>query len=125
MLLDTHALLWFIDDNPKLTAEVKDTIESTTIIFVSIISLWEIAIKLSIKKLDLQFELQELPVCLEQLEILVLPVTFADVQRYASLALHHRDPFDRMLIAQAMNHSLAIISADKVFDTYDIERVWT
>ncbi|MEA5522401.1 type II toxin-antitoxin system VapC family toxin [Limnoraphis robusta] len=125
MLLDTHTLLWFLDDNPKLTPEIRDTIETADTVVVSIITLWEIAIKLSIQKLELQLEFQELPSLLEQLNITVLPLIFADLQCYASLPLHHRDPFDRMLIAQAINHSLAIVSSDQAFDHYEIQRVWS
>ncbi len=99
-------------------------IEEADSVVVSIITLWEIAIKLAISKLNLQFEFQELPSFLEQLEIVTLPLTFADAQCYISLPLHHRDPFDRMLIAQAINNSLVIVSQDVAFDDYPIQRIW-
>ncbi len=124
MLLDTHALLWFLDDNPKLPSEVKEIIENADRIVVSIVTLWEIAIKLSIKKLELEFEFQELPVLLEQLEIDILPIAFADLPCYINLPLHHRDPFDRILIAQAVNNCLTILSGDTAFDAYPIQRIW-
>lgn len=125
MLLDTHALLWFLEDSPKLPSEIKERIENGSQVVVSIASIWEIAIKLSINKLKLQFEFRELPAILEELEISILPLSFEDTNIYLSLPLHHRDPFDRILIAQAINHSLSIASADIAFDAYaTIRRLW-
>lgn len=124
MLLDTHTLLWFLEDDPKLPPNIKELIEDSDSIVVSIITLWEIAIKLSINKLILQFEFQELTTFLDELTIQVLPLSFEDIQHYIGLPLHHRDPFDRILIAQAINHSWAIISVDSAFDEYPIRRVW-
>ncbi|MBO1352324.1 MAG: type II toxin-antitoxin system VapC family toxin [Hormoscilla sp. GUM202] len=124
MLLDTHTLLWFLDDSPRLPQKVREQIEDANRLAVSIVTLWEIAIKLSIKKLELQFEFQELRAFLEQLGIEVIPITFADVQCYVTLPLHHRDPFDRLLIAQGMNRSLSLVSAETKFDPYAISRVW-
>ncbi len=124
MLLDTHALLWFLEDDPKLPPSIRSQIEVSDSVFTSIVSLWEIAIKLSINKLALKFEFQDLPNVLDELEIRVLPLTFADAAQYRSLPLHHRDPFDRMLIAQAMTNSRAIASADTAFDAYPIQRMW-
>jgi PIN domain nuclease of toxin-antitoxin system len=124
MLLDTHVLLWFLDDNPKLLPKVKEMIEEGDNIMVSIVTLWEIAIKLSIKKLDVQFEFQELTGFLDQLGIVLLPLCFNDIQCYINLPLHHRDPFDRILISQAINNSLVIVSADTAFDAYLVQRVW-
>ncbi len=125
MLLDTHALLWFLADDPKLSSKSKEIIQNSSDILVSIITLWEIAIKFSIKKLNLQLEFQNLPEFLDELEIRVLMLSFEDINGYISLPLHHRDPFDRILISQAINHSLLIISADTAFDAYPVQRVWT
>lgn len=125
MLLDTHTLLWFLEDSPKLPSGIKERIENGNEVVVSIASLWEIAIKISIDKLKLQFEFQELPTILDELEIRILPLSFGDTNIYLSLPLHHRDPFDRILIAQAMNHSISIASADIAFDAYTtIHRLW-
>lgn len=122
MLLDTHALLWFLEDDSRLPPSIRSLIEDSDSVFASIVSLWEIAIKLSINKLTLKFEFQDLPNFLDELEIRVLPLTFADAAQYLNLPLHHRDPFDRMLIAQAMTNSLAIASADPAFDAYQVQR---
>jgi PIN domain nuclease of toxin-antitoxin system len=125
MLLDTHALLWFLGDDPKLPSGIKEKIEDADEVTVSIISLWEIAIKLSINKLELQFEFRELPIFLEEVDIKVLPLLVEDMSFYLGLPLHHRDPFDRMLIAQAINYSLCIVSADVAFDAYAVQRLWS
>jgi PIN domain nuclease of toxin-antitoxin system len=124
MLLDTHVLLWFLEDDPRLPSSLRSLIEDSDRVFASVVSLWEIAIKLSINKLTLKFEFQDLPNFLDELEINVLSLAFEDTNRYVSLSLHHRDPFDRMLIAQAMTNSLAIASADPAFDAYPIQRMW-
>ena len=124
MLLDTHTLLWFLEDDSRLPLTLRSQIENSDSVFTSIISIWEIAIKQSINKLALKFEFQDLPNVLDELEIRVLPLTFADAAQYRSLPLHHRDPFDRMLIAQAITNSLAIASADPAFDAYPIQRMW-
>ena len=124
MLLDTHTLLWFLNNDSKLISTVKSDIENADQVVVSIVNLWEIAIKLSIQKLELDFAFAELPDFLTQLEIRILPLTFADLGHYITLPLHHRDPFDRILIAQAMTNSLEIVSADTAFDAYPVRRIW-
>jgi PIN domain nuclease of toxin-antitoxin system len=125
MLLDTHVLLWFLEDHSNLPLSIKEVIENSDEIWVSIVSLWEISIKLSIHKLTLQFQFQTLPDLLSQLEIGILTLSFEDINHYLSLSLHHRDPFDRILIAQAINRSMPIASADAVFDAYSVQRIWT
>lgn len=125
MLLDTHTLIWFLDDDPKLPSIVKERIEASSLVLVSIASLWEIAIKLGLGKLNFQFEFQEILAFLEQLEIIILSITFSDIKCYLEQPLHHRDPFDRMLIAQAINRSLSVISQDAQFDAYSIQRLWS
>lgn len=126
MLLDTHTLLWFVNDDPKLPDSVKRQIEGTQFIWVSIVSIWEISIKVSIGKLTLLTPLETIKLNMVNLNLQELPVTFEDAITYVSLPLDpdHRDPFDRMLVSQAINHSLAIISVDKKFDAYPIQRVW-
>lgn len=124
-LLDTHTFLWYLQESDQLSSQAAETLENTDhCLYLSIANLWELAIKLGIGKLKLQNSFHELETILEQLSIRVLPITFADTEFYLSLPLHHRDPFDRMLIAQAINHSLSIVSADAVFDAYPIQRIW-
>lgn len=124
-LIDTHTLLWHIEGSSKLSAKAREVIDlKTNSIFFSIASVWEIAIKLGLGKLALQNPFNELEELLTELEIETLQISFKDAGQYLALPLHHRDPFDRMLIAQAMKNSLAIVSADPAFDAYNVQRVW-
>lgn len=126
ILLDTHTFLWYLQDSKELSAKAAEIIEdSSNAMWLSIASLWEISIKVGLKKLSLQNSFTELEGVLQQLKIEVLPIAFSDTERYLNLPLHHRDPFDRILVAQAMNHSLILISRDLAFDAYDIQRVWS
>lgn len=99
-------------------------IEESDRVAASLISLWEIAIKVSIGKLNLRVTFDDLPSALDSLEIEVISLSWSDIQHYADLPLHHRDPFDRLLITQAMNQSLVLVSADSVFDQYPVQRLW-
>ena len=125
LLLDTHALIWFVSNDPNLPVSTRDKIESADDVFLSIASLWEMAIKLNIGKLPLQGNFEDIEPQLSAAGITILPITFADTVQFRYLPLHHRDPFDRILVAQAINHSLALISRDVAFDAYDLQRVWS
>jgi PIN domain nuclease of toxin-antitoxin system len=124
ILLDTHTLIWFLDDDSRLPPTTKIQIESTPAVFISVASIWEIAIKINIGKLTLSVPFETLHLNLVTTGITLLPITFADTETYLRLPLHHRDPFDRILIAQAMNHALALISQDSKMDAYSIQRFW-
>ncbi|MFM7448854.1 MAG: type II toxin-antitoxin system VapC family toxin [Leptolyngbyaceae cyanobacterium] len=125
VLVDTHAFLWYIQASDQLSQNAATILEDTdNKLYFSIASLWEIAIKLGLGKLKLDNPFHELETLLERLSVEMLPIAFADTETYLSLPLHHRDPFDRILIAQAINRSLSIITADPAFDAYAIERVW-
>jgi PIN domain nuclease of toxin-antitoxin system len=124
ILLDTHTLLWFLENDPQLPATTRARIETTRIVFVSLISLWEIAIKANIGKLTLTFPFSDLEAELITQGITQLPMTFNDLETYHALPLHHRDPFDRILIAQAMNHVLPLVSCDTEFASYPIQQLW-
>jgi PIN domain nuclease of toxin-antitoxin system len=125
ILLDTHTFLWYIQDNQRLSVKVAELLENSTHnLYFSIVSLWEIAIKVGKGKLILDNSFDELQEILGQLKIENLPVTFADTKIYIDLPSHHGDPFDRMLIAQAMNYSLIVVSRDSAFDAYPIQRLW-
>jgi len=125
LLLDTHALIWFVSNDANLPVSSREKIESAEDVFLSIASLWEIAIKLNIGKLPLQGAFEDIEPQLIAAGIKTLTVTFADTVQVRYLPLHHRDPFDRILVAQAMNHSLILISRDVAFDSYAIQRVWS
>jgi len=125
ILLDTHTFLWYLQDSKELSSQAAEILEdSSNTLWLSIASLWEISIKLGLGKLSLQNSFSELEEVLQQLKIEVLPITFSDTERYLNLPLYHRDPFDRVLVAQAMNNSLVLISRDRAFDAYNIPRVW-
>lgn len=124
LLLDTHALIWFLDNDTRLPATTRTQIETTPTVFVSIASLWEISIKANIGKLDLSAPFSTIEPNLVALGITQLPITFKDLEIYLSLPLHHRDPFDRILIAQTINHSLLLVSQDTQIDAYAMQRLW-
>ena len=127
LLLDTHVLLWYLLGDLRLTDRVREIVDAKTDLHFSIASLWEISIKVNLGKLQLNRSFQEL---LEELDFInaeFLPISIEDTQTYMNLPLlqQHREPFDRMLIAQAINHSLVIVSSDQAFDHYEIQRVWS
>jgi len=125
LLLDTHTFLWFIDDNPRLSSNAKSLLESDNDLLLSTASLWEIAIKLSIGKLALPQPFE--PFMRQQLSVNaidVLQIETAHLSVVATLPFHHRDPFDRLLVAQASVEQLPIVSADVGFDAYSIGRMW-
>ncbi len=124
LLLDTHALIWFLDDDMRLPTNTRSRIETTSAVFVSIASLWEIAIKANIGKLELSAPFSTIEPNLVNLGITQLPINVKDLEVYLSLPLHHRDPFDRILLAQAINHSLSLVSQDTQMDAYSIQRLW-
>ncbi len=125
VLIDTHALLWYLQGDPNLSNLALTTIENKdNDVFVSIISLWEIAIKLGLGKLELQRPFENLEADLQRLGIKILPIGFTELDIYRSLPLHHRDPFDRILIAQSIGNSLIIITRDTMFELYSIQVMW-
>jgi len=125
VILDTHAFIWYIDGNSKLPPQIRDVIEiSADKVYLSMASLWEIAIKLNIEKLTLDYDFLALSELLKQLSIQTLNITFTDLQIYRTLPIHHRDPFDRLIIAQAQNRSLSVISKDANFKQYIVPLLW-
>jgi PIN domain nuclease of toxin-antitoxin system len=124
-LLDTHVVLWYLQGNSNLSLSVRSIIEQKqNVLYFSIASLWEIAIKQGLGKLQLQRPFRDLEPALTQLNIQILSITFTDTETYLSLPLHHRDPFDRILVAQAINRSLVLVSRDAYLDAYPIQRLW-
>ena len=125
VLIDTHALLWYLQGDANLSNLALTTIESKdNNVFVSIVTLWEIAIKSRLGKLELQRPFENLEADLQQLDIKILPINFAELDIYRSLPLHHRDPFDRILIAQSIGNSLTMITRDALFEPYSIRVMW-
>lgn len=126
VLLDTHTFLWFIEDNTNLSATVRRIIEDDdTQPGLSVASIWEMAIKVSIGKLELRQPFESLiPQQLAENDIALLDISVPHAVRLTTLPFHHRDPFDRLLIAQAMIEHMPILSADAAFDAYGVERIW-
>jgi len=125
-LLDTHSLLWFLSGDAGLTEKARRIIENADHdILVSIASLWEIAIKHSLGKLKLSQPFEEIfPHQLEINTLSVLGVRLPHVIQVSSLPFHHRDPFDRLLIAQSLSEEIPILSGDDAFNDYGVERIW-
>ena len=125
ILLDTHTFLWFVNDSPELSNDAAELLESDIDLLLSVASLWEIAIKVNLKKLSLPDDYERfIPQQMSLNDIELLPIAINHLNVVAKLPLHHRDPFDRMLIAQAMQEGIQIISVDTKFDYYDVERKW-
>ncbi len=125
-LLDTHTLLWCFNASPSLSSRARRLIEDgRNEILVSAASAWEIATKVRLGKLPTGEELvSDLGRYLDQLGFEALPISLAHAVRAGRLPGDHRDPFDRMLISQAQAESLPIISNDRIFDEYRVERIW-
>ena len=126
LLLDTHTVLWFWWDDPQLSAVAKSLIcDPANRKFVSLASPWEVALEVSRKKLDLGgpyrgfFDQHMIRTYFEWLQIAT-----KHLEAVAILPFHHNDPFDRLLIAQALTENIPIVSADVVFDAYGVTRLW-
>lgn len=126
LLLDTHAFLWFMEGSDRLSQRARIEIESGSgRRILSVASAWEMAIKASLGKLVLTKPLGELlPVLLADSGIELLPIEVPDLARVAALPFHHRDPFDRLLAAQALERGLTLVSTDVAFDAYGVARMW-
>jgi PIN domain nuclease of toxin-antitoxin system len=125
-LLDTHTFLWFINDDPMLSADARKTLEDVDHrLYFSMASLWEMAIKISLDKLIMPEPFDEF--VQQQIEINGFQLLNIGIQHttiVASLPFHHRDPFDRLLIAQSMYEKMPLISKDIAFDAYEVRRIW-
>ncbi|WP_103668275.1 type II toxin-antitoxin system VapC family toxin [Pseudanabaena sp. BC1403] len=125
IILDTHTFLWFINDSTELSNSAAELIESDVDLWISIASLWEISIKVNLNKLDLPDDYEKfIPHQIAINNIEILPVNLQHLIVLTKLPLHHRDPFDRLLIAQAIAEEVPIISIDKKFDLYEVDRQW-
>ncbi len=125
LLLDTNAFLYFINNDSALSKTAKRLLESEIDLLISAASLWEIAIKFSIGKLSLPDSFGNfIPSQIHQNNIEILPVTLPHLEKISALPFHHKDPFDRLIIAQSIVEDLPVVSSDAAFDSYKIERVW-
>lgn len=126
LLLDTHAFLWFLVGDESLSLKARELIEDQdNSILLSAASLWEIAIKVSIGKLSLIEPFETLiPDQLSRNSIELMPILVAHTAIVVTLPFYHRDPFDRLLIAQAIAEQMPVISIDPAFDAYPVTRLW-
>ncbi|WGV27878.1 type II toxin-antitoxin system VapC family toxin [Halotia branconii] len=126
LLLDTHELIWWSSSSEKLSLNVYNLIvdPSNTLMF-SIASIWEMQIKLQSGKLNLNSALSNLIERQQQVNKLqILPIELSHIYALESLPSHHRDPFDRILIAQSIVENIPLLSIDMIFDSYPVQKIW-
>jgi len=125
LLLDTHALIWFAENDAHLSLGARQALEDEANELVcSVASIWEMAIKASLGKLKLGALFDTFRRRLEEHGFAILPLEYAHAAHVLRLPWHHRDPFDRLLVAQAAIEQLALVSHDAQLDAYGINRIW-
>jgi len=126
LLLDTHVLVWWLAGDPQLPVSVQKSVESVdNEVFIGVGCLWEMVIKLSLGKLQLEMPLETLiNQVLPEQRIALLPIAPTHLLRLTTLPFHHRDPFDRLLAAQALAEAMNVASRDDALDAYGIKRFW-
>jgi PIN domain nuclease of toxin-antitoxin system len=125
LLLDTNAFLYFINNDSALSKTARDLLESEIDLLISAACLWEIAIKFSIGKLFLPDSFENfIPSQIQRNDIEILSITLPHLEKVSTMPFHHKDPFDRLIIAQSIIQDLPIVSSDAAFDAYGIEQIW-
>ena len=126
LLLDTYAFLWFFIDDPQLSTAAKSLItDPRNEVLVSPASYWEVAIKVSLGKYPLTVPFEEFWAAgINGSGFVVLPIGLPHAAILSSLPMHHKDPFDRMIISQAIAEQIPVISTDSAFNPYDVTRLW-
>ncbi len=125
-LIDTHTFLWIIEDNKNLTEKVRTIyIDNSNEIYLSVASIWEMAIKISLNKLSIRGQLVKF-IDRHAIEnnIRLLSIQPHHIFSIENLPFHHRDPFDRLLLSQCLQEKMHLLSKDKEFDKYGINRIW-
>lgn len=124
-ILDTHTVIWFLNGDDKLSKKVKETIENQeNTNLVSIATIWEIAIKISLDKFKFEKGFKKFLDLIEDNGFEIIPISFDHAITVSTLEFIHRDPFDRLIIAQAMTDNLTIITKDEYIEKYDINILW-
>lgn len=124
-LLDTHTLVWFINGDKQLSNKGRRAIENELAEnFISIASIWEIGIKISLGKLELTQPFTNLSEQILQNNFHVIAISLEDVFTISTLDFHHRDPFDRMIAAQSLNRKMTLITKDNIFKEYNVQTIW-
>lgn len=125
ILLDTHALIWFANNDKKLPKKVYNTIiEKDTFTFISVASIWEISIKLQLNKLELKYTVEQLISFIENNNIQIVNISIEHVRVLDKLPSIHKDPFDRILIAQTIAENFTLITSDENINKYDVTILW-
>jgi PIN domain nuclease of toxin-antitoxin system len=125
LLLDTHAFLWFITGDKQLPIKIVNQIINTdNKCFVSIASIWEIVIKLSIDKLNIRGGFETVEDFLENNDFEILPINFSHTKKLLKLPHHHNDPFDRMIISQSIVEKIPVITKDIFYKNYSVKTIW-
>jgi PIN domain nuclease of toxin-antitoxin system len=125
-LLDTHALIWYLSGSSEISQSTREIIDNPLFpIHISLASIWEMAIKMKSGKLSIDFEFQEFQNILSKEKIRIISVKLEHISKLFELENHHRDPFDRMIIAQSIVENLPIITKDGNISKYsEVEVVW-
>jgi len=124
-LLDTHTFLWFINGSVELSPQAKNIIKNpANTLYLSIADFWEIAIKMNIGKLSIDMSFEELINEANKNDFQILQIQLEDIRVLTTLELYHKDPFDRILIAQAIQNNLTIITKDSNFEFYPVKIIW-
>jgi PIN domain nuclease of toxin-antitoxin system len=125
LLLDSHTLVWWFSEPAKLSRRASSLMaDSENTVLVSAATAWELAIKVNLGKLDALPFVVALPLYIREEGFLELPIEVQHATRAGLLPLHHRDPFDRLLVAQAQSLNIPILSSDSSLDAYDVKRLW-
>jgi len=125
ILLDTHTLIWFLNGDKKLSHKVRECIETpTNLKFVSIASIWEIAIKISLNKFRFPKGFNNFLEMVDDNGFDILPISFEHTLTVSSLDFIHKDPFDRLLIAQSICDNLTIATKDSFIEQYNVQTIW-
>ena len=126
LLLDTHTLFWSVDDPSKVSARAMAAmVAPTNDRLLSAATIWELAIKVGQGKITLSMPYRLwMETAIADLKLTILPVTVAYAERQAGLPPHHKDPFDRLIIAQALVDGISVVSVDAAFDPYGVTRIW-
>lgn len=126
LVIDTHTLIWAMDDPVKLSGPATAALQApANDLLLSAATVWELAIKIGQGKLRLSLSYRQwMDKAIADLGLTILPVTVEYAERQADLPTHHKDPFDRLIIAQALVEGVPVVCADTIFDSYGVIRLW-
>ena len=126
ILLDSHTLIWFSQNSPQLSSSAIEILENrNNLLFLSLVSVWEIQIKVQLGKLNLDISLSEIVKDQTKInDVQILPLKLSHIWTLDTLPYYHKDPFDRLLISQAITENLIILGVDSVFDSYPVQKIW-